>query len=130
MTATIDHVKNYLLDLQDQICTTLEQADGGTFFEESWERPGGGGGRTRVLENGALIEKGGVNFSHVYGDSLPPSASAHRPELAGRTFQAMGLSLVIHPENPHIPTSHANVRFFVAEKPGESRSGGLAVVLT
>ena len=120
MTATIDDVKNYLLDLQDRICTAFEQADGsGAFFEESWERPGGGGGRTRVLENGSLIEKGGVNFSHVYGDSLPPSASAHRPELAGRSFQAMGLSLVIHPENPHIPTSHANVRLFVAEKPGE-----------
>ena len=93
MTATVDDVKNYLLDLQDRICATLEQADGqGEFLEDSWERPGGGGGRTRVLAEGALIEKGGVNFSHVYGDSLPPSASAHRPELAGRSFQAMGLS--------------------------------------
>jgi len=120
LTATVDDVKNYLLDLQDRICAALEQADGkGEFFEDSWERPGGGGGRTRVVADGALIEKGGVNFSHVYGDSLPPSASAHRPELAGRSFQAMGLSLVIHPENPHIPTSHANVRLFVAEKEGE-----------
>lgn len=112
-------VKSYLLSLQDQICQQLEAIDGQAFFEESWERPAGGGGRTRVLEEGNLIEKGGVNFSHVYGDQLPPSATAARPELAGRSFQAMGVSLVIHPRNPYIPTSHANVRFFVAEKTGE-----------
>ncbi len=115
--AAIDAVKAYLLDLQDRICAALEAEDGkARFFEDSWQRPAGGGGRTRVIENGAVIEKGGVNFSHVFGDSLPPSASAHRPELAGRTFQALGVSLVIHPENPQVPTSHANVRFFIAEK--------------
>lgn len=120
MTDRIEAVKAYLLDLQERICTALENEDGSArFSEESWQRPGGGGGRTRVIGDGALIEKGGVNFSHVFGDALPPSASAHRPELAGRTFQALGVSLVIHPENPHVPTSHANVRFFCAEKPGE-----------
>nr|WP_305123894.1 oxygen-dependent coproporphyrinogen oxidase [Stutzerimonas frequens] len=113
-------VKAYLLDLQDRICAALEAEDGGArFVEDAWTRPGGGGGRTRVIENGALIEKGGVNFSHVHGDSLPPSASAHRPELAGRGFEALGVSLVIHPHNPYVPTSHANVRFFIAEKEGE-----------
>lgn len=112
-------VKSYLLALQDSICSQLEALDGKPFLEESWGRPGGGGGRTRVLEEGQLIEKGGVNFSHVFGDQLPPSATAARPELAGRSFQAMGVSLVIHPRNPYIPTSHANVRFFVAEKTGE-----------
>jgi len=111
-------VKAYLLDLQDRICAALEVEDGGArFVEDAWTRPGGGGGRTRVVENGALIEKGGVNFSHVHGDSLPPSASAHRPELAGRSFEAMGVSLVVHPRNPYVPTSHANVRFFIATRP-------------
>ena len=113
-------VKDYLLDLQDRICDALGAEDGSaTFREDSWEREQGGGGRSRVLENGAVIEKGGVNFSHVFGDQLPPSATAARPELAGRSFQAMGVSLVIHPKNPYAPTSHANVRFFVAEKDGE-----------
>ncbi|MBP6681742.1 MAG: oxygen-dependent coproporphyrinogen oxidase, partial [Halioglobus sp.] len=94
--------------------------DGGAgFITDEWQRPGGGGGRSRVLTKGAVFERGGVNFSHVRGANLPPSASASRPELAGRSFQAMGVSLVIHPRNPHVPTSHANVRFFVAEKPGE-----------
>ena len=116
----IEAVKHYLLTLQDNICQQLEAEDGGaTFVEEVWERPSGGGGRTRVLSNGQVFEQGGVNFSHVFGDTLPPSASAQRPELAGRSFQAMGVSLVIHPHNPMIPTSHANVRFFVAEKAGE-----------
>ena len=120
MTDRIAAVKTYLLDLQDRICAALEAEDGkACFAEDAWERPAGGGGRTRVIGDGALIEKGGVNFSHVFGDSLPPSASAHRPELAGRGFQALGVSLVIHPENPHVPTSHANVRFFCAEKEGE-----------
>lgn len=113
-------VKAYLLDLQDRICAALEQADGtGRFVEDSWERAEGGGGRTRVITKGAVIEKGGVNFSHVYGAGLPASATAHRPELAGRSFEAMGVSLVIHPHNPYVPTSHANVRFFIAEKEGE-----------
>jgi coproporphyrinogen III oxidase len=112
-------VKAYLLALQDRIGTALEAADGGPGFrEDAWERPGGGGGRSRVLEDGPLLEKAGINFSHVHGDALPPSASAARPELSGRSFQAMGVSLVLHPRNPYVPTSHANVRFFLAEKPG------------
>ncbi|MFN3713566.1 MAG: oxygen-dependent coproporphyrinogen oxidase [Alcanivoracaceae bacterium] len=115
----IDAIKQYLLGLQDDICAQLEAVDGGRFIEDSWQRAEGGGGRSRVLENGAVIEKGGVNFSHVFGTQLPPSATAHRPELAGRRWQAMGVSLVIHPRNPYAPTSHANVRFFVAEKEGE-----------
>jgi coproporphyrinogen III oxidase len=117
---TIDAIKQYLLGLQDDICAQLEAVDGGRFVEDSWQRAEGGGGRSRVLENGAVIEKGGVNFSHVFGTQLPPSATAHRPELAGRQWQAMGVSLVIHPRNPYAPTSHANVRFFVAEKEGET----------
>ena len=118
-TADIAAVKDYLMSLQDRICAALEQADGRSrFVEDDWQRPGGGGGRSRILERGALLEKGGVGFSHVYGDGMPPSATAHRPELAGRSFQAMGVSLVMHPDNPHVPTSHANVRFFVAEKAG------------
>lgn len=116
----IEAVKEYLLGLQDSICNALEKVDGeGSFFQDEWQREKGGGGRTRVLADGAVIEKGGVNFSHVFGDKLPGSATAHRPELAGRNFQAMGVSLVIHPRNPYIPTSHANVRFFIAEKEGE-----------
>src|SRR5690606_19785151 len=119
MLVPLDAVKTYLLDLQDRICAALEAEDGhARFVEDAWRRPAGGGGRTRVIGDGALIEKGGVNFSHVFGDNLPPSASAHRPELAGRGFQAMGVSLVIHPDNPHVPTSHANVRLFCAEKEG------------
>jgi len=114
----ITAVKNYLLGLQDAICDALGKEDGQSFKEDSWERPGGGGGRSRVIEEGNIIEKGGVNFSHVFGDGLPPSATAARPELAGRSFQAMGVSLVIHPRNPYVPTSHANVRFFIAEKEG------------
>jgi len=117
----IEAVKQYLLSLQDDICKQLEEEDGqACFTEEVWDRgEQKGGGRTRVMTNGAVIEKGGVNFSHVYGDQLPASATASRPELAGRSFQAMGVSLVIHPNNPYVPTSHANVRFFVAEKEGE-----------
>ena len=119
MTINIEQVKSYLLGLQDSICTSLAEIDGGQGFrEDSWDRPGGGGGRSRVLEEGGIIEKGGVNFSHVFGEGLPASATAHRPELAGRNYQALGVSLVIHPRNPHVPTSHANVRFFIAEKPG------------
>lgn len=112
-------VKAYLLDLQNRICEKLEQADGeGKFVQDSWKRPEGGGGQSRVMTDGAVIEKGGVNFSHVTGNQMPASATAQRPELAGCSFEAMGVSLVIHPENPHIPTSHANVRFFIAEKEG------------
>ncbi len=112
-------VKDYLLSLQDSICKQLSSIDGKSFVEDSWEREEGGGGRSRVLVDGNIIEKGGVNFSHVFGDSMPASATAHRPELAGRKFEAMGVSLVIHPLNPYIPTSHMNVRFFIAEKEGE-----------
>jgi len=115
----LEQVKNYLLSLQDDICSSLEKIDGVAHFQEDkWQREKGGGGRTRVITDGAIFEKGGVNFSHVYGDSLPVSATAARPELAGRRFQAMGVSLVMHPKNPYIPTSHANVRFFIAEKDG------------
>ncbi|MFC0119887.1 oxygen-dependent coproporphyrinogen oxidase [Pseudoalteromonas xiamenensis] len=117
----LDAVKQFLLALQDSICQGLEAADGkAKFVEDAWERAEGGGGRTRVIRDGAVIEQGGVNFSHVYGASMPASATAHRPELAGRSFHACGVSLVIHPKNPHIPTSHANVRFFIAEKEGEA----------
>ncbi len=115
----IDAVRVYLLQLQEQLCSALEQEDGAArFLEEDWERPGGGGGRTRVLEDGAVFEKAGINFSHVYGEALPTTATASRPELSGRGFQALGVSLVVHPRNPYVPTSHANVRLFMAEKPG------------
>ncbi len=115
----LNAVKTYLLSLQGEICQALADADGkARFREDAWERAEGGGGRTRVLADGAVFEQAGVNFSHVFGRHLPPSATAHRPELAGRSFQALGVSLVIHPHNPYIPTSHANVRFFMAEKPG------------
>ncbi|WP_188152041.1 oxygen-dependent coproporphyrinogen oxidase [Teredinibacter waterburyi] len=112
-------VKAYLLDLQNRICVDLAACDGkAEFVEDTWTRPEGGGGQSRVLTDGAVIEKGGVNFSHVTGNEMPASATAHRPELAGRRFEAMGVSLVIHPHNPYVPTSHANVRFFIAEKDG------------
>jgi coproporphyrinogen III oxidase len=120
-TININVVVEFLKSLQDQICSALEVADGsGKFIEDNWQRAEGGGGRTRVLTNGSVIEQGGVNFSVVSGDKLPPSATAHRPELAGRKWQACGVSLVIHPKNPFIPTSHANIRFFIAEKEGEA----------
>ncbi len=117
----IQAIKTYLLDLQDRICVGLTEEDSSArFFEDNWEREtGDGGGHTRVLTDGAVFEQAGVNFSHVSGGSLPASATAHRAELTGRTFEAMGVSLVIHPKNPYAPTSHANVRFFVAEKEGE-----------
>ncbi len=117
----IQQVKTFLLKLQDHICQQLAAADGnGQFSEDQWVREEGGGGQSRVLTHGAVFEQAGVNFSHVAGATLPASATAHRPELAGRSFQAMGVSLVIHPLNPYVPTSHANVRFFIAEKPGEA----------
>jgi coproporphyrinogen III oxidase len=113
-------VKSYLLGLQDSICQALEAEDAqASFQQDQWEREEGGGGRSRVMADGAVFEKAGVGFSHVMGSKLPPSATASRPELAGRSWQAMGVSLVIHPENPYVPTSHANVRFFVAEKEDE-----------
>lgn len=116
----IAHVKTYLLTLQDTICHALEAEETqARFIEEHWQRTEGGEGKTRVLSDGAVFERAGVNFSHVMGQHLPASASATRPELANRSYQAMGLSLVIHPVNPYVPTTHANVRFFVAEKAGE-----------
>ncbi|TDR80719.1 oxygen-dependent coproporphyrinogen oxidase [Paludibacterium purpuratum] len=112
-----DDVQSFLLALQARICQALEQADGAAQFVcDTWQREEGGGGQSRVLTQGQVFEQAGVNFSHVSGDRLPPSASAHRPELAGCRFQAMGVSLVIHPHNPYVPTSHANVRYFVAER--------------
>ncbi len=114
-----DRVREYLLTLQDQICTALETEDGGAHFrEDSWERPEGGGGRSRVMEEGNVFEKAGINFSDVHGNGLPPSATAARPQLAGASFRAMGVSLVIHPRNPEVPTTHMNVRFFQAEPEG------------
>ena len=112
-------VRNYLLNLQDNICAALTKVDGSEFTEDAWQHQGSalihsGDGRTRVMADSVVIEKGGVNFSHVKGSNLPPSASAKRPELAGKAFEAMGVSLVIHPNNPFAPTSHMNVRFFVA----------------
>lgn len=113
-------VRQYLLELQDRICAELEEDDGKTRFqEELWEREEGGGGRSRILRDGPVLEQGGVGFSHVFGETLPPAATAQRPELVGRGWQAMGVSLVIHPRNPYAPTSHANIRFFLAEKHGE-----------
>jgi len=115
----VDAVKQFLTGLQQTIVANLERVDGRTFQRDAWSRPEGGGGVTQVLEDGGVFERAGVNFSHVHGASLPPSASAGRPELAGRSFQAMGVSLVLHPRNPHVPTVHMNVRFFVA---GEAAS--------
>ncbi|EDY87245.1 coproporphyrinogen III oxidase, aerobic [gamma proteobacterium HTCC5015] len=115
-------VSDYLRALQEQIAQGLSAVDGAAFVHDQWEREPderlGGGGRGLVLESGEVIEKGGINFSHVFGREMPASATAHRPELAGRRFEAMGVSLVMHPRNPYAPTSHANVRFFIAEKDG------------
>ncbi len=121
MAIDVEAVKTYLLSLQDRICQALENVEPeARFYEDLWEyQTGQGGGRTRVIAEGEVLEKGGVNFSHVRGDKLPPSATAQRPELAGRSFQALGVSLVIHPRNPYAPTSHANVRLLVAEQAGE-----------
>lgn len=117
----IDSIKQYLLGLQSQISDALMQMDDKlTLREDEWQREGGGGGRTRVMNGGNIFEQGGINFSHVFGDTLPPSATTNRPELAGRSFQALGDSLVIHPLNPYVPTTHMNVRFFIAEKEGEA----------
>jgi len=111
-----EKVQAFMRDLQDRICAGLETLDGGARFrEDSWDRPDGGGGRTRVMEEGALIERGGVNFSAVHGDQLPEAASARRPDLAGQPFTATGVSLVLHPRNPYVPTVHMNVRYFDAE---------------
>lgn len=113
-------IRNYFIDLQQRIVTTLEALDGTPFVRDEWQRPAGGGGITRVVEQGEVLERGGVAFSHVMGDSLPASASAHRPALAGRAWEAMGVSLVLHPRNPYVPTVHMNVRMFRAHAPGEA----------
>src|SRR3972149_12117514 len=116
-TPDIESVKNFLLDLRHHICKELEAEDGkGRFIEDAWQREEGGGGYTRILTDGAVFEQAGVNFSHVYGRHLPAAATAQRPELAGRHCEAVGVSLVVHPLNPYVPTSHANVRFFMARK--------------
>jgi len=119
MSHQADLVETFLRDLQDRICSAVENLDGqARFTEDAWIREAGGGGRTRVLRNGAVFEQAGVNFSRVHGDTLPPAATAHRPELAGGSFIATGVSLVLHPNNPHVPTTHANVRYFEARKEG------------
>jgi coproporphyrinogen III oxidase len=115
----VEMVESYLRELQDRICAAVERVDGQVrFLEDAWTRPAGGGGRTRVLREGAVFEQAGVNFSLVHGDKLPPSATAHRPELAGGGFIATGVSLVLHPRNPYVPTTHANLRYFEAQKEG------------
>ena len=126
MTSAVVRVETFLRDLQDRICSALERCDGGAqFAEDTWTRAApesklGGGGRTRVLMNGAVFEQGGVNFSHVEGENLPPAATAQRPQLAGAAWTALGVSLVLHPRNPYVPTTHLNVRYFEARKPDAS----------
>ena len=113
--SSISPIRDYLLDLQANICNTIERLDGQASFEtDEWRREEGGGGASKVLSAGAVFEKAGVNFSEVHGDEMPGSATAHRPALAGRAFRALGVSLVIHPDNPFVPTTHMNVRFFTA----------------
>lgn len=115
-------VESALRALQDRLCHEFTAADGaGAFADDSWDRPQGGSGRSRVMSDGAVFERAAVNFSHVYGDTLPPSASASRPQLAGRPFRALGVSTVVHPSNPYVPTSHFNVRYFAAGE-GEGAS--------
>jgi coproporphyrinogen III oxidase len=118
MLADIAPVKRYLQALHDRITSAIEQLDGTTFRRDIWQRAEGGGGESRVLEGGATFEKAGIGFSHVFGAGLPQSASNVRPEIAGAPFEAMGLSLIMHPRNPHVPTTHANLRFLIA-KPTE-----------
>ena len=116
----VEAVKGFFLGLQQTIVDRLAAADGKVFARDEWRRPEGGGGITRMLEEGGLFERAGVNFSHVHGASLPPSASASRPDLAGRSFQALGVSVVLHPRNPYVPTAHPNTRYFIAEKSGSA----------
>lgn len=117
----IEAVADYLAALQGRICDALAEVDGtAQFAEERWQREAGGGGCSRILADGAVFEQAGVNYSRVSGDALPPAATAQRPELAGRRWQALGLSLVVHPKNPYVPTSHMNVRFFAAQQDGEA----------
>jgi coproporphyrinogen III oxidase len=111
-------VRAWLAGLQEELVQSIERIDGGRFGRDRWLRPGGGGGESRVLKDGALIEQGGINFSEVTGESLPASATQDRPALAGAPYSAMGVSLVLHPHNPHVPTTHLNLRFFIAEPAG------------
>ncbi len=121
MKQETEKVLQYLQSLQQQSCQQLEKMDGSaTFHEDAWKRQEGGGGKTRIMREGSVFEQAGVGFSHVFGNQLPPSATTQRPELAGRNFQAMGVSFVIHPNNPYVPTSHCNVRFFIAEKENQA----------
>lgn len=120
--SNIDQVKEYLQTLQRRIVAELEELDGQQAFRrDAWDRPGGGGGLSCVMSGGKVFEQAGVGFSHVFGDEMPPSATRARPELAGRGFQAVGVSLVIHPQNPYVPTTHANFRFFSAGEPGDNK---------
>jgi coproporphyrinogen III oxidase len=114
----VSSVKNYLHDLHDRITAAVENLDAATFRRDAWQRPEGGGGESRILSEGSVFERAGVSFSHVFGAAMPPSASALRPEIAGAPFEAMGLSLVFHPRNPYAPTTHCNVRFFIARPSG------------
>ena len=120
MNIDVQTIKSYFIDLQQNIVTALSHVDGKPFRRDSWDREEGGGGMSCLIEEGNVFERGGVNFSHVFGSRLPPSASVARPELAGRGFEAMGVSLVMHPRNPHCPTAHMNVRLLVATKAGEA----------
>lgn len=121
MAEATSRVKTYLLALQDNISNLLQAEETtGRFEEDAWQREAGGGGRTRILEHGSVFERAGVNFSHITGKGLPTSATEARPELAGCAFQAMGVSVVVHPRNPHVPTSHLNIRFFSADQPGDA----------
>jgi len=120
MSIPKEAIKNYFLNLQESIVSRMELLDGKPFRRDAWDRPEGGGGVSRLVEEGNFLERAGANFSHVMGEKLPPSASAHRPELAGRRWEAMGVSLVFHPRNPYVPTVHMNVRCFIAEKEGEA----------
>jgi coproporphyrinogen III oxidase len=114
----IEAVEQYFTGLQSRIVAALEALDGHAFGKDRWRRAEGGGGVTCMIEEGGVFERAGVNFSHVHGAQLPASASAARPQIAGRAFEALGVSLVLHPRNPYCPTGHMNVRFFVAMKPG------------
>ena len=120
MTIDTNVLEKFFTDLQTRIVDALSTLDGSTFLSDTWQRPEGGGGVSRVLEDGKIFERAGVNFSRVQGAALPASASASRAELAGRSFDAMGVSLVLHPHNPYVPTVHMNVRFFIAQKTGEA----------
>jgi coproporphyrinogen III oxidase len=110
-------VLKYLVELQDRISAAIENLDSAKFRRDTWTRPEGGGGESRILSDGAVFERAGVSVSHVFGEKMPPSASNQRPEIAGAPFEAMGLSLVFHPRNPYAPTTHCNVRFLIARPP-------------